>query len=250
MTHVVLDTQWLTFNIIGPTLAGNKFEPHLRKLPTQSSYTKDELEVFFKDTADFPTLSELLQTLDLMVTFDGSKFIIPAKVPEQQSSSPRPKFKKGRSIFCVDGKSMLSPTVFPVVQVRIMKELGSTGYQPIICKGSMQYSNQTVGLAKQFDEKDAINVAVEYNDGDAEASFNDLEKITGIIVTALYELSPGTAIETGKCPSSTLFNQVIKLFHSSSLLLLLMLLLLLLLLLMLLLLLLFKPIQNILILSL
>ena len=62
----------------------------------------------------------------------------------------------------------------------------------------MQYSNQTVGLAKQFDEKDAINVAVEYNDGNAAASFNDLEKITGIIVTTLYELSPGTAIKTGK----------------------------------------------------
>ena len=92
---------------------------------------------------------------------------------------------------------MLSPTVFPTVQVRIMREFGSARDQPTISKGFIEFSNQTVGLAKDFDEKDAINVAVEYNDDDAEASFKDLEKITGIIVTTLYELSPGTSIEIG-----------------------------------------------------
>ena len=195
LTRVVLDTQWLAYHIIGPTLAGNDFADQFQLLSGKSSYNKQELELFYKDIADFPTLSELLQSLDLMVTFDDKEFIIPCKV--QKSNQIKDKFKNGRTIFCVDEKSMLSPTIVPTVQARIMKAMGSRYNQPIVSRGFMQFLDQAVGLTKEEEGRDAINFAVVHTDEDTESCFNDLEKITGIVVTTIYDLSPGTAVETG-----------------------------------------------------
>ena len=166
-------------------------------LPSKSSYNKHELEAFYNDVADFPTLSQLLQSLDLMVTFDDTEFIIPCKV--RKSVNVKEEFKNGRSIFCIDGKSMLSPTVVPVVQARIMKSIGSMENQPIMSNDSIQFLHQVIGLAKEKEGsgRDAVNFAVVYKDEDPEASFHDLEKITAIVVTTMYEFSPGTSIATG-----------------------------------------------------
>ena len=165
-------------------------------LPSKSSYTKQELEAFYKDTADFKTLSQLLQSLDLIVTYDNEEFLIPCKVPENTIHAT---FKNGRSVFCVDEKSMLSPTVFPVVQARIMKAMGSRENLLIMTKGSMQFQHHTIALAKEGEDEgqDAINFAVVYKDKDPEACFRDLEEITTIVVTTLYSLSPGTTVTTG-----------------------------------------------------
>ena len=197
-TRVVIDIQWLTYHIIGPTLAGEKFAGYLNMLPSKPSYKRHELEAFYNDVADFPTLSQLLQSLDLMVTFDDTEFFIPCKVLQ---STKMAEFKNGKSIFCVDGNSMLSPTVFHVVQARIMKAIGSQENQPILSKGSMQFLHRVIGLAKEKEEgdRDAINFAVVYKHEDPEACFHDLEKITTIVVTTMYELSPGTSIATGTC---------------------------------------------------
>ena len=132
-----------------------------------------------------------------MVTFDDTEFFIPCKV--LQSTNVAQEFKNGRSVLCVDRKSMLSPTVLPVVQARVMKAIGSIANQPIISKGSMKFQFRVIGLAKEQEEdgRDAINFAVVYEDEDPEASFHDLEKITTIVVTTMYELSPGTSIATG-----------------------------------------------------
>ena len=129
------------------------------------------------------------------MTFDDTNFIIPSKVIESPRTNTA--FKNGRSIFC--GNGMISPTVFPVVQARVMKAMGSMGDQPIMSKGSMQFLHHSVGLEKEGEEggQDAINFAVLYKDKDPESCFHDLEKITAIIVTALYELSPGSSVETG-----------------------------------------------------
>ena len=166
-------------------------------LPCKSSYTKQELGVFYKDTADFPTLSQLLQSLELIVTFDNKEFIIPCKVPESATNAI---FKNGRTIFCVDGKSMLSPTVFATVQARVLKAMGSKEDQPIMTKGSIQFMHQSVAFAKEGEEEgqDAINFAVAYKDKDQETCFRDLEDITAIIVTTLYSMSPGTTVTTGR----------------------------------------------------
>ena len=196
LTRVVLDTQWLSYHIIGPTLAGNEFADQFQMLTAKSSYNKQELEIFYKDIADFPTLSQLLQSLDLMVTFDDKEFIIPCKV--QESNQKKDEFKNGRTIFCVDRKSMMLPTVFPMVQARVMKAMGSRINQPIMSRESMQFLNHAVGLTKEVaGGRDGINFAVVYKDDDPESCFNDLETITAIVVTTLYELSPGTAVDTG-----------------------------------------------------
>ena len=95
---------------------------------------------------------------------------------------------------------MLSPTVFPVVQARVMKAMGSRENQPIISKGTMQFLDQSIGLVRrEGGEKgrDAINFAVLYKNEDPESCFDDLRKISEIIATAMYDLSPGTSIKTG-----------------------------------------------------
>ena len=195
--RVVLDTKWLTYHIIGPTLAGNKFVDQLKILPSKSSYKRYELEAFYKDFADFPTVSQLLQSLDVMVTFDDTEFFIPCKV--QESTKVETTFKNGRSIYCNDRKSMLSPTVFPTVQARVIKVMGSRENQPIMTRGSMQFLDQAIGLVKGGGEdgRDAINFAVNYKSKDPESCFDDLRKISVIISTTINELSPGTSIRTG-----------------------------------------------------
>ncbi|XP_072046623.1 death-associated protein kinase dapk-1-like [Amphiura filiformis] len=196
ISHVVLDVQWLAYYIIGPTLAGDIFADQLNVLAPKAAYSKEELEGYYRDVADFSTLSQLLQSLGLMVTFNDINFVIPAKAPKESGIS-KAKFQKGRSIFCDDDRSMLSPVVFPTIQARIMKAFGSESNQPIVSLGSMQFANETLALVKQYEERDAINFAVEYKDEDAELCYNDLEKMTSIIVSTMYELSPGTSIATG-----------------------------------------------------
>ena len=166
-------------------------------LPSRSSYPKEQLEDFYKDTADFLTLAQLLQSLDFFVTFDNKEFIIPCKV--QGTTMMNPSFSNIRSIFCVDTKSMLSPTVFPIVQARVMKVMGSRDNQPIMTEGSMQFMDREIALVQEGQKEGqvAINFAVEYKEKDPEACYRDLEKITAIIVTTLYSISPGTSVRTG-----------------------------------------------------
>ena len=132
------------------------------------------------------------------MTFDNERFIIPSKVCDRTVDAT---FKNGRSVFCVDGKSILSPTAFPTVQARVMKTMGSTVNNPImaVTKTFIEFQHQTIALTKEGEEEgqNAINFAVVYKDEDPEACYRDLEEITAIIVTTLYSVSPGTSIMTG-----------------------------------------------------
>ncbi len=197
--HVVLDTNWLAYYIIGPTLAGKTFIHHqFDLLHPSSTYTKEELSKFYAGVAEFPTLSQLLESLEIMVTFDGRNYIIPTKIPPERRGRSASEFTKGRSIFCADSRSMVSPGVFPIIQTKLMKAFGSEIDQPTLTTQSVQFAKQTIALEKQLNGRDAINFAIDYQDMNAELCYEDLNRMTNIIVLTMYEISPGTSIETGK----------------------------------------------------
>ena len=189
--HVVLDTHWLSYRIIGPTFAEDEDFKDDIKLPTSPAYSEDELESFYADEADFQTLSLLLQSLELMVIGGERKYIIPAKLP-QSTDNPSTDMNIGMCVRCVEN-TMFAPIVFPAVQARIYRDISSKG--KLVTSDYVQIAH---GLVWQIGSKDAINFAVKHQPGLDEKCYEIMKTIHTLINLTLSDLSPGTKVEIGK----------------------------------------------------
>ena len=192
--HVVLDTHWLSYHIIGPTFAEDKDFKDDIKLPNSPFYSEDELKLFYADQADFQTLSLLLQSLELMVKGGEKKYIIPAKLP-QSTKNPSADMSFGMCVRCVDN-TMFAPIVLPAVQVRIFRDISSKG--KLVTSDYVKVALEVDGLVWQNGSNDAINFAVKRESGLDENGYEILNKIQELIILTLADLSPGTKVEIGK----------------------------------------------------
>ena len=197
---VVFNTQWLCYEIIGPTFAGDDFAGQLTKLPDKPFFTADELQHFYRKVADFHTLQVLLRSLDLMVEYAPDQFIIFAKLAELKSL-PLKKMKHvyGICIFCDDRKTMFLPGLYPAIQARIMKKIQEEVNRiPLITQRALKFLKQEEGVIDLATNKEMIKVAVGTDSKDLTKCYQDLQRVAVIIESALIEVSPGTIIKRGK----------------------------------------------------
>ena len=195
IAHVVLDTQWLTYHIIGPTFAeDDDFEDDL-KLPCSPCYSEDELTCFYEDKADFQTLSFLLQSLELMVEVGEGEYIIPAKLPRSTDDDASSDMVIGMCLRCIDN-TMFAPLVFPAVQTRIYRDISSKG--KLVTADYVKLALEVDALVWQNESKDAINFAVRREPELDEYCYEALKQIQRLIILTLADLSPGTKVEKGK----------------------------------------------------
>ena len=197
-----MDTQWICYEIIGPTFAGEEFEDQLTRLPDKPFFSRQELETHYSDVADFPTLALLLRSLDLMVEFDRDRYIIFAKLQDDNATlqlTKGMKFSRGISIYLSDNKTMFLPGLFPAIQARVMKRLGSDekGHPPITLS-ALKFVGHSEGMVQLTNNKEVIKVAVTSADqGNLKGSYEDLEVLASLIEATLLELSPGTSVKKG-----------------------------------------------------
>ena len=200
--RIVLNTQWICYEIIGPTFAGADFKDQLTRLPDRPFFSRQELETHYSGVADFQTLELLLRSLDLMVNFDKDRYIIFAKLKNDTTTvqlTKGMKFSRGISISLTDNKTMFLPGVFPAIQARIMKKFGSEEKgHPQITLGALKFVGHSEGMVQLTNNNELIKVAVTSDQGDLKGCFQDLEALADLIEAALLELSPGTAVTKGK----------------------------------------------------
>ncbi|XP_072048644.1 uncharacterized protein [Amphiura filiformis] len=198
-TYVVLNTQWLCFEIIGPTFAGDEFKGQLVKLPDKPFFRTEELERYYANNANFSTLELLLSSLDLMVNFAPDQFIIFAKLESgKRLNLPKMKHVFGICIYCADNRTMFTPGLYPAVQARIMKILGIQANRlPSITQRALKFVKEEEGLIELSSNKEIIKYVVGTNDDNLEKCHQDLEAVSDIIETALLEVSRGTTIKKG-----------------------------------------------------
>ena len=190
-----MDTQWLSYHIIGQTFAeDDDFEEELTRLPSQPCYSKDELTSFYEDKADFQTLSLLLQSLELMIEGGENNYIIPAKL-QQSTENPSADMNIGMCVRCVDN-TMFAPIVFSAIQARIYRDISSKG--KLVTSDYVQIALDTGGIVWQIGSKDAINFAVQRKPELDETCYKILLDIQKLIILTLSDLSPGTKVEIGK----------------------------------------------------
>ncbi|XP_072015116.1 uncharacterized protein [Amphiura filiformis] len=196
---VVLNTQWLCFDIIGPTFAGNQFAGQLTRLPDKPFFGTTELEKYYQKEADFPTLELLLRSLDLMVKFASDQFIIFAKLESGNPLTlPKMKHMFGVCIFSSDKRMMFTPGLYPAVQARIMKRIKiEENRLPSITQRALKFAKKEEGLIELSSNKEIIKYVVGTNDDNLEKCYQDLEDVSAIIETALLEVSCGTTTQTG-----------------------------------------------------
>ena len=197
-----MNTQWICYEIIGRTFAGDDFKDQLKRLPDRPFFSRQELQTHYSDVADFPTLELLLRSLDLMVKFDKDKYIIFAKLKNDTATvqlTKGMKFSRGISIGLTDNKTMFLPGVFPAIQARIMKRFGSDREgHPSITLGALKFVGHSEGIVQLTNNNEVIKVAVTSNQGDLKGCYQDLKGLANLIEAALLELSPGTSITKGK----------------------------------------------------
>ncbi|XP_072045771.1 uncharacterized protein [Amphiura filiformis] len=198
-TYVVLNTQWLCFEIIGRTFAGDEFKGRLVKLPDKPFFSTEELERCYVNNADFSTLALLLSSLDLMVNFAPDQFIIFAKLePGNPLNLPMMKHMFGVCIFCKDKRTMFTPGLYPAVQARIMKKIKVQANRlPSITQQALKFVKKEEGLIELSSSREIIKYVVGTNDDNLEKCHQDLEAVSAIIETALLEVSCGTKIKKG-----------------------------------------------------
>ena len=197
----MLNTQWLCYEVIGPTFAGDEFEGKLLKLPNKPFFNTEELERHYQKVADFPTLELLLRSLDLMVKFATDQFIIFAKLQPDSTplAMPRMKHIYGVCIFRSDSRTMFTPGLFPAIQSRIMKRIKvEEGRYPHITQRALKFVKQEEGLIELSSDRKVIRLVVGTDDDNLQKCHQDLETVTGIIEAALLELSCGTLVKKGK----------------------------------------------------
>ena len=146
-THVVLDTKWLSYHIIGPTFAGKEFGNQFTLLPSEPSYTGEALAAFYEHIADFETLKNLLLSLELAVQLDDGTFTIPAKLsPSDKKAASQ--LKHGRCVTCEE-TSMFAPILFPALQARVFVKLRSEGSVRWFAGKCLTSCTDTLKLYKQ-----------------------------------------------------------------------------------------------------
>ena len=197
---VVFNTQWLCYEIIGPTFAGEEFVGQLTKLPDEPFYSADELQRFYRKVADFHNLQLLLRSLDLMVEYAESQFIIFAKLSETKLL-PLKKLRHifGICIFCTDRKTMFLPGLYPAIQARIMKQIQiEEGRRPLITQRALKFVKQEEGVIELSTDKEVIKVAIGTDADDLRKCYQDLQRVSIIIESALIEVSCGTTVQRGE----------------------------------------------------
>ena len=197
---VVFNTQWLCYEIIGPTFAGDEFADQLEKLPDKPFFSTDELHRFYREVADFHTLQLLLRSLDLMVEYAPDQFIIFAKLSDIKSLAlKKMKHVYGVCIFCDDRKTMFLPGLYPAIQSRIMKQIQrEEGRRPLITQRALKFVKQEEGVIELSANKEVIKVAVGTDTDDLTKCHQDLQSVAVIIESALIEVSRGTITKRGE----------------------------------------------------
>lgn len=212
-SHVVLDTKWLSYHIIGPTFAGIEFKDRYKLLPGNPYYTEVELAAFYEGVADFETLQALLQSLELMIPLDDNKFTVPAKLSPSEAK-PAIQFKYGRCVSCQE-KDMFAPIVFPAIQARIFHKLKLQGNHVLFKSDTIEFDVDALnGCVWKSEKADAICFGVEYNDN-LRSCQDLLDKMQLLIILAIRDLSEGTNHKPGKtylCCNPLTFNCLS--FHS------------------------------------
>ena len=197
---VVFNTQWLCYEIIGPTFAGDEFAGQLTKLPDKPFFSAKELQRFYRKVTDFHTLQLLLRSLDLMVEYAPDQFIIFAKLSEMNSLALKKKnHVYGVCIFCDDKKTMFLPGLYPAIQSRIMKQIQKEADRPfLITQRALKFVKQEEGVIELSTNKEVIKVAIGTNADDLTKCYQDLQRVAVIIESALIEVSRGTIIKRGE----------------------------------------------------
>ena len=208
-SHVVLDTKWLSYHIIGPTFAGIEFKDRYKLLPENPCYAEEELAAYYGGVADFQTLKALLQSLELMIPLGDNKFTIPAKLAPLEEK-PACQLKYGRCVICEE-KNMFAPIVFPAIQARIFHKLKLEGNPTLFRSDTVEFDVDGVkGFVWKSEKSDAICVGVENADNPTSCQ-NILNRIQQLIILALNELSQGTNHKKGKLMCLAYMSQLVNL---------------------------------------
>ena len=195
-SHVVLDTKWLTYNIIGPTFAGIEFTDQYTLLPEKPCYAEEELAAYYAGVVDFQTLLALLKSLELMIPLDENKFTIPAKLAKLEKK-PACQLKYGRCVTCEE-KNMFAPILFPAIQARVFYELKLKGNPALFRSDTVEFDVDGVkGFVWKSATADAICIGVESAEN-PQICQDVLDKIQLLITLAADELSQGTKLNKGK----------------------------------------------------
>ncbi len=145
-TKVVLDTKWLSKDIIAPALAqpsANYRDATIRCLPPKVYYTREELVNHFQNTDNGDEAIRFLQHLKLLFRIpgphnenasatSGEKFMIPARLDNEEAGLLSSKWTTerrsyaeyyGRCIKCRGIADMMVPCVFPYLQHYILDKI-------------------------------------------------------------------------------------------------------------------------------
>ena len=195
ISHVVLDTKWLSCHIIGPTFAGIDFTDQFKLLPENPSYTEEELVAFYRHKADFHTLQKLLQSLELMVQLDDGMFTIPAKLPASEKQ-PTCELKYGRCVACEE-KTMFAPILFPAIQARVFNEWKVQG-NPAITSDDVEFAEDGA-ICFVWKSKNGNAICFGVGGLVKPRKYQDvLNRVQDLIILAINDLSGGTNHNTGK----------------------------------------------------
>ncbi len=196
--QVILDTQWFTTEIIGPTFAGEEFVPQLEILPYQPCYTRQQLCDFFPTGMDISQLLALLDHMDLVHETSDKKYLLPGKlpvdIPEIGWNVTDTYDVKGMSIECTEVVDIFNPNVFPLVQKKILDDHKETSR---ISRSAIEFVVSSIRVVVQLTKhKRAINIAATVPDKDsAYASYQSLQDVVDLIQKELCERSPGTNVK-------------------------------------------------------
>ncbi|XP_072020753.1 uncharacterized protein [Amphiura filiformis] len=233
---VVLDTRWLSKDIIAPALARddvNYRDADIRCLPSKVYYSREELVEHFKDVDSGDEAIRFLQHLRLLFrihksdrgTATGEKFMVPARLDDKEAGLLGSKWTEekgpfpenyGRCIKCKGVADMIVPSVFPYLQHYILEKICegkenrykiSSSFLRFVTADGIQ------GIVQLTKDKKAIIVAVRGEqtrkpESDRHGCHRTLQDVLAQINTILLQYSPGTEVDTYFLSNQSLQEQV------------------------------------------
>ncbi|XP_070562304.1 death-associated protein kinase 1-like [Ptychodera flava] len=206
---IVLDPQWLCTRVIGPMLAPEIFVQYSKRLEKKTMYTRNDIEVVFKDFADIDSLIGLLQELELLfeVTINTAagtdiSYIIPGllenEIPEDQwKQDLTKKIYYGRRFQCRNETDSFSPGLFPRLQTRLERHFRDLENPTQgIWKNGIKICCNVEGLIYMTKGWRAIHLCVRAErEEEIGECYKMLESVTDDVYDVINTCCPGTNID-------------------------------------------------------
>ncbi|XP_070546803.1 death-associated protein kinase 1-like [Ptychodera flava] len=217
---IVLDPQWLCTRVIGPMLAPEIFVQYSKRLEKKTMYTRNDVDVVFKDFADIDSLVDLLKELELLFevsinTAEGTelRYVIPGllenEIPEDQwKQDLTKKIYYGRRFQCRDDTDSFSPGLFPRLQTRLERHFRDLENPTKgIWKNGSKICCNVEGLVYMTKGWRAIHLCVRAErEEEIGECYKMLESVTDDVYDVINTCCPGTNIDVHVLSVNSLKN--------------------------------------------